>query len=229
MSTLAHDSVREGVGLGARRALSKAFVDFYEHSWRLLVMNTAVSLVGLTAAAAFAYFVPVAVALALLVGPLAAALMHAAVTLVEDEDLRLGDFAAGFRLHWRRGLALGLVAAAFAAASAASFWFYSGRGALAWPLAILVLYLAALFAVFQVALWPLAVFERERPLPRVARDAALVAARRPGAIVGLTFALLLINVAGVVAAVLPFLTMTIAYSFLAAAHFSLPRDASRED
>ena len=35
---------------------------------------------------------------------------------------------------------------------------------------------------------------------------------------------MLVNLAGVAAALIPFLTLTIAYSFLAAAHFALPRE-----
>jgi hypothetical protein len=35
-------------------------------------------------------------------------------------------------------------------------------------------------------------------------------------------------VLGLVAAVMPFLTLTIAYSFLASAHFALPRSVLRE-
>ena len=41
--------------------------------------------------------------------------------------------------------------------------------------------------------------------------------------IGLGVALLLVNVAGVAAGAMPFLTLTIAYSFLAAANFALPR------
>jgi hypothetical protein len=39
----------------------------------------------------------------------------------------------------------------------------------------------------------------------------------------LGFALLLVNAAGIAAAVMPFLTLTVAYTFLATAHFVLPR------
>jgi hypothetical protein len=46
--------------------------------------------------------------------------------------------------------------------------------------------------------------------------------RRPAATTGLGVALLAVNLVGLVAAVLPFLTMTIAYSALAAARFTLP-------
>jgi hypothetical protein len=46
--------------------------------------------------------------------------------------------------------------------------------------------------------------------------------------VGLGVALFLVNVAGLIAALIPFLTLTVAYSFLAAAHFALPRNPMRE-
>ena len=106
--------------------------------------------------------------------------------------------------------------------------FYGGQGALAWPLAILVLYVAGIVGVVQVALWPLAVVEHASSFPVLARDAVLQCARRPGASVGLAAALLLVNVLGIAAAVLPFLTMTIAYSFLAAARFFVPQPSTEE-
>jgi hypothetical protein len=40
----------------------------------------------------------------------------------------------------------------------------------------------------------------------------------------LAFLLLLVNLLGAAAAVLPLLTLTVAYSFLAAARFTLPHD-----
>jgi hypothetical protein len=106
--------------------------------------------------------------------------------------------------------------------------FYAGAGAWAWPLAVAAFYLLALFAVLQIALWPLAVAERERPLGTVARDALLALLRRPFAFVGLGLVLLLVNAVGAAAALLPLLTLTIAYSFLAAAHLALPRSPLRE-
>ena len=51
-------------------------------------------------------YVPMALVLLILAGPIAAALMHCAVTLAQTEDLRLGDAFIGLRLHWRRGLLL---------------------------------------------------------------------------------------------------------------------------
>ena len=100
---------------------------------------------------------------------------------------------------------------------------YGSSGRLAWPLAFVVAYLLALFLVFQLLLWPLAVAERERPLRRLLADAGVALVRRPGASVGLALALLLINVLGAAAAVLPLLTITVAYSFVAAARFALPQ------
>ncbi len=99
---------------------------------------------------------------------------------------------------------------------------YGSAGALTWPLAFVVAYLLALFLVFQLLLWPLAVTERERPLPRLLADAGAALLRRPAASIGLALALLLINALGAAAAVLPLLTITVAYSFVAAARFALP-------
>jgi len=79
-----------------------------------------------------------------------------------------------------------------------------------------------------LALWPLAVFEEARPFRAVVRDAALVVGRRPLGFAGLALALLFVNVIGVAAAILPFLTLTIAYSFLVSAHFALPKNPARE-
>ena len=99
--------------------------------------------------------------------------------------------------------------------------FYAGAGALAWPLAVLALYLGAIFALYQLLLWPLAVRDRARPLREVAAEAGTALARRPARRSALGLALLAVNALGIVAAVLPFLTMTIAYSALAAARFAI--------
>jgi hypothetical protein len=118
--------------------------------------------------------------------------------------------------------------AAAAVLGAIAVPFYSRAGAWAWPLAALSVYVLLVFALFQLALWPLAVFEDARPLRAVVRDAALVVGRRPWGFTGLALALLLVNAIGVVAAILPFLTLTIAYSFLVSAHFALPKNPARE-
>lgn len=208
-------------------SLRAALRDFYEQSWRLLLLNTALSAAAIAIAWAAQYTL-LALALVVVLGPLAAALMHCAVTLVREDELRLRDALVGVGLHWRRGLVLGLIGIAAAGLTVTAMRFYADAGTLAWPFAVLVLYLALLFAVYQLPLWPLAVFERDRPLRRVLRDAAIALVRRPAASVGLSVALLLVNLAGIAAAVIPFLTLTIAYSFLAAAHFALPRELAPE-
>jgi hypothetical protein len=208
-------------------SLRAALRDFYDQSWRLLVLNTALSTAAIAIAWA-ALYTPLALALVIVLGPLAAALMHCAVTLVREDDLRLRDAVVGVGLHWRRGLALGLLGIVAAGLTVTAISFYASAGTLAWPLAMLVLYLALLFAVYQLPLWPLAVFERDRPFKRVLADAAIALIRRPAASVGLAVTLMLVNLAGIAAAVIPFLTLTIAYSFLAAAHFALPRELAPE-
>ena len=69
----------------------------------------------------------------------------------------------------------------------------------------------------------------ERPLRHALRDAGVALLRRPVATTGLGVALLLVNLLGLALGVLPFLTITIAYSALAAARFVLrPRDEEEE-
>lgn len=206
------------VGAALRRALR----DTYEQSWRLVLLNTALSAVVL-GVLLLASYSPVALVLGVLVGPLVAALMHCAVCLVRDQELRLASAVEGVRLHWRRGLELGALAGVVVLAGIVAVHAYGSSGALTWPLAFVVAYLLALFLVFQLLLWPLAVVERDRPLRRLLADAGVALVRRPGASVGLALALLLINALGAAAAVLPLLTITVAYSFVAAARFALPQ------
>jgi hypothetical protein len=210
-----------------RRALGAAAADLYHQSWRLVVLNAmlGVFLVGvvLTSLA-----IRPAILLVVLLGPAVAAVMHCTVTLAQTEELRLTEAVVGLRRHWRRGLALGVLVAAAAILGAIAVPFYSTAGAWAWPLAALSVYVLLVFALFQLALWPLAVFEEARPFRAVVRDAALVVGRRPLGFAGLALALLFVNVIGVAAAILPFLTLTIAYSFLVSAHFALPKNPARE-
>jgi hypothetical protein len=203
-------------------SLRSAIRDFYGQSWRLLLLNSALSAFVLAVIGTGLWFPPLLVLL-VLVGPLAAALMHCAVTVARTDELRLGDAPAGVRLHWRRGFVLGLLVLAGAAAAAFAVPFYAKLGGLGWVLALVALYLAALFGIFQLMLWPLAVFELDRPLTAVARDALAAFLRRPAAGSALALALLVINVIGLAAGLIPFLTLTVAYSFLAAARFALPR------
>jgi hypothetical protein len=213
--------------LSVGRALRKAVRGFYEHSFRLVLLNTTLSLVTV-AILVLATYSTAALVLLLLLGPLAAALMHCAVAIVQDDDLQLRDAVEGLRLHWRRGLALATLAAGFVVLTVITVEFYAGRGVVAWPLAVLTLYLAGLALILQLSLWPLAIVERGRPLRTVLRDAALTLLRRPLAFTGMAVALLVVNLVGLAAAILPFLTMTIAYSFLAAAYFTLPPNPVQE-
>jgi hypothetical protein len=213
--------------LSLGRALGVAAADLYHQAWRLVILNTLLAL-GLVLVAVASIAVRPALLLAILAGPAIAALMHCAVTLAQTEDLRLGEALTGLRRHWRRGLVLGILLAVAIGIGALAVPFYARVGTWAWPLAAVCVYLLLMFGVFQLALWPLAVFEPGRPLGAVARDAAFVVARRPLGFVGLAVALLLVNVIGVAAAILPFLTLTIAYSFLASAHFALPKNPARE-
>jgi hypothetical protein len=207
--------------MSVRAALRQALRDLYDQSWRLVILNSALSaaVLGVLVLGSYA---PVALVLGIGVGPLIAALMHCAVSLVRDEELRLATAAEGVRLHWLRGLELAALTGVVVLAGVVAVRSYGSSGTLAWPLAFVVAYLLALFLVFQLLLWPLAVAERDRPLRRLLADAGTALVRRPRASVGLALALLLINAIGAAAAVLPLLTVTVAYSFVAAARFALP-------
>lgn len=212
----------------ARRALRRAAADFYRQSWRLALLNAVLATTMLAVAAA-AIAVPVAAVLAILVGPIAAGVMYCAVTLIETEQLRLADAVVGIRRCWRRGAALAAIVGAAALAGSVAVRAYADAGTWAWPFAALVLYLLAIFGVLQLWLWPLAVADRERSLASVFVDAVCAMVRRPLASLGLAAVLTAVNVGGFVAAVLPLLTLTVAFSFLAAAHLALPELQRRNE
>jgi hypothetical protein len=205
-----------GVGTVLRRSAR----DFYEESWRLVILNSALS-VYVLAVLGLAVYIPPALLLLLGAGPLAAGLVSAAVIIVETGSLTVGEVTGSLRRTWRRGLALGALTGFVAGATFTALRFYGAASTFAWPLAVLVLYVTGIFAVYQLLLWPLAIRDSARPLREVAADAAVALLRRPLAAVGLALALLVVNLVGLAAAVLPFLTMTIAYSALAAARFAV--------
>jgi hypothetical protein len=205
---------------GVWEALRRAVRDFYEESWRLVILNSTLSAYVL-AVLAVAVYAPAALVLLLGAGPLAAALVRAAVVVVETGSLTYAEVFEGLRRLWARGVALALLLAVGVIATIVALRFYANAGALAWPLAVLVLYLGGIFALYQLVLWPIALRDDAPSLRAVAAEAAAVLVRRPAAVTGLGLALLAVNVLGIVAAVLPFLTMTIAYSALAAARFAL--------
>lgn len=202
-------------------ALRLAARDFYGNSWRLLPLNALLGAL-LVAAGIATWAVHAALPLVVLAGPVAAALVHCAVTVARTGNLELADAANGLRAHWRRGLVLAAFGTAFAVLAGVAIRFYSGS-TVAWPLAFVALYLALLLGLFQALVWTFAVAEPGRPLRAAAGAAADAIARRPGAAAGLAVALTAVNALGIAAAVMPFLTLTVAYSFVAVAHFALPQ------
>ena len=155
-------------------SLRGALRDFYEHSWRLVVLNVVLSFCVLAILAAASFWAP-ALLLLLLLGPLAAAMMHCAVSLVREGELSLHDAAAGLVLHWRRGLVLAALSGVVVLAGLIGVRAYGGTSTFTWPLAFVLAYLLALFCVYQLVLWPLAVAEHEVPLRQVLGDALRIA------------------------------------------------------
>jgi len=206
-------------------ALRLALRDFYENSWRLMLVNSALGAVLVVCVLA-ALATPAAIVLLVAVGPVVAALVHCCVTLARTGYLALTDALEGLRLHWRRGLVLGALAFAIAGVGFVAVRTY-GSSPL-WPLALVTLYALLVLVVYALVLWTLAIARAERALRVTAHEAAALVASRPGATLVLGFALLLVNVAGIAAAVMPFLTLTVSYTFLATAHFVLPPSTLQE-
>ena len=204
-------------------ALRFALRDFFHNSWRLVPVNAAFGAV-LVATGIAAYAVHALLVLAVVAGPVAAALVHCSVLLVRTENITFADAREGVRLHRRRGLQLGAAGLALVVLGAFAVRFYTRIG-FGWPLAFLTLYLLLGLGMYLAMVATVAIADPERPLRLAARDAATVGARRPGATLLLGLALLLVNAAGVAAAVMPFLTLTVAYSFVAVAHFTLPKES----
>jgi hypothetical protein len=207
----------------ARSSLRLAVGDLFRNSWRLVPVNAVLGAVLVfTAYAAIA--VHALLVLAVLAGPVAFALAHCSVTLVKTGNLVLADAWEGLRLHWRRGLALGAAGVFLVLVAAFAVRFYT-RSTLGLPLAFLTVYLVVLLGIYGAVLTTVAVARPNEPLPLIARRAASVGAQRPGATLLLGLALLLVNLGGIAAGVMPFLTITVAYSFLAVAHFVVPPEA----
>jgi len=207
----------------ARTALGLAFGDLFRNSWRLVPVNAALgALLVFSVFAAVA--VPALLVLAVLAGPVAAALAHCSVTLVRTGNLELADAWEGLRLHWRPGLALGAAGVALGVLAVLAIRFYA-RSSAGWPFAFLTLYVVILLCLYAAVLMTIAVARPGEPLRLSTREAATVVAQRPGATLLLGLTLLLVNAAGLAAALMPFLTVTVAYSFVAVAHFVLSAEA----
>jgi hypothetical protein len=209
----------------AGSALRAAAVDFYHQSWRLAVFNAVLSAAALAVLYLALFVHSLFILLIVTLGPLAAALMHCAVLLAQHDELRFRDGLKGLRLYWRRGAVLATFVLIVVWLGVLAFRFY-GRDQ--WLFSVLAGDVLAVFAVVQLLAWPRAVHQPDRPLRRVFGDALGDFLVRPLGTFAFALALLIVNALGIVAAVMPFLTLTIAYSFLAAAHFALPRNPLRE-
>jgi hypothetical protein len=207
-------------------AMGEALRDLYANSWRFVPANAALGLV-LVAVALLGLAVPLALGAVVLTGPLVAGLVHMAVKLVRTGNVYLRDSLDGTRLHWRRSVGLTAGAAAGVLLCAVALRFYL-RLAYGWPLVFLTLYLTALAGLYLVLWWTLAVAEPAEPLREAAHAAARLVAARPGQTLGLGLGLLVVNLVGLAAGLMPFLTLTVAYSCLAVARFALPRPALEE-
>ena len=221
MTVHALEAVRPA-GLPAGAALRAAGRDLYAQSWRFFLLNAVLSACLLPLAVAGFWAPPAWLLLFLAGGPLATALAHCAVVTARTGELHLGEALTGLRLHWRRGLVLGAFFAGLTAAGAYAVSFYGGRGVLV--LAVLAVYLLLALLVFELVLWPLAVADWDRPLGLMLEDALRTLLARPLQALVLTLALVLVNLAGVALAIVPFLTLTIAYSCHAAVRFALPAE-----
>jgi len=209
--------------MSVRAALRTALSELYQFSWRLLVVNTALSVIlvaGVLALPTLPLGLLVGSAVA---GPVAAGLVHCVVMLVRGDDIRLADAAEGIRLHWRRGLALGALFGAGLMFGLVAVSFYASASHRIWPLAIVALYALGFFCLLVLTAWPLAIADPTRGVGPALRLAGLELLRRPGRALGFGAAILVINVLGAVT-IVPLLTLTIAYTFLAAAHVVLPKN-----
>jgi hypothetical protein len=209
-------------------ALRAAAVETYRCSWRLLVVNTAVT--GLFVAVVIVISsIPLASLLApLLAGPIVASLVHCTITLIREEEFSLGDALEGLRLYWRRGLVLGGLFGLGLFFGVLAVAFYGSAEHRVLPLAFVAVYALALFCLLMLVAWPLALADPEAPVSTVLRAALRLLVQRPRRFLTLGAVLLFVNMLGAVT-VLPLLTLTIAYSFLVAAHLVLPRPATTEE
>ena len=202
-------------------ALRSALGDTYRSSWRLLVVNSAVSAVICAVVLVVSAFPLVLLVAPVLAGPVAAALVYCVVMLIHDGSFEFSDALNGLRRFWRQGFALGAMFGAALLLGALAVSFYSSEGHRALPLAVLSAYVVAIVCLILLVAWPLAIGEPERGLGDALRRAWLLALHAPLRLFMLGSVLLVVNVAGAVT-VLPLLTLTIAYSFLATARVVLP-------
>jgi hypothetical protein len=208
--------------MSVRTALKKALSETYHCSLRLLVLNSVLSAIVVVVVLVVPTL-PLALLLApVAAGPVAAGLVHCVVMLVRGDDIRIADAVEGTRAHWRRGLALGALFGVGLMLGVIATTFYASEPHRVWPLAVLAAYGLAFFCLLVLAAWPLAISDPQAGVGAALRSAGLALLRRPGRALALGLAVLVVNILGAVT-VVPLLTLTIAYTFLAAAHVVLPQ------
>lgn len=210
-----------------RAALRSALVDTYHFSWRLLLVNTALS-AAIALVVIFVSAFPLVLLVAPLVaGPIAAALVYCVVTLIQEEEFHLADARVGLRRHWRKGFALGGITGLVLLLGVLGVSFYASAEHRVLPLAALAAYVVGIAFLIVVVAWLLAIAEPEDTVGAALRSAFLLALRSPGRLLMLGSVLFLVNLLGAVT-VLPLLTLTVAYSFLAMARVVLPPEPTPE-
>jgi hypothetical protein len=206
-----------------RRALS----DLYGSSWRLIVVNSAVSAV-LVAVVLIVSTVPLSVLIApIIAGPVVAGLVHCTVKLIREGEFVLGDAAEGVRRHWRRGLQFGVLCGAAIMLGTLAVAFYASERHRVLPLAVLAVYLVGLFLLVLLLAMPVAIGRPETGVTEAMVGAFMLFLRAPLRCLLLGVALLVVNLLGALT-VLPLLTLTLAYSFLVAGRAVLPRMVEEE-
>jgi hypothetical protein len=204
-----------------RSALRAALVDTYQFSWRLFVLNTTLS-AGIVLIVVLVSAFPLVLFVAPLVtGPLAAALVHSVITLVREQELHLSDAVAGARRFWRRGLVLGGISGLVLLLGVLAVTFYGSERHRVLPAAVLAVYAVAIAFLVLLVAWLFAIADPEDSVADAIRRASSLMLRSPTRMLVFGAALLLVNLAGAVT-VVPILTLTIAYSFLATARLVLP-------
>jgi hypothetical protein len=204
-----------------RSALRTALVDTYQFSWRLFVLNTALS-TGIVLIVVLVSAFPLVLFVAPLVtGPLAAALVYSVITLIREQELHLSDAVAGARRFWKRGLVLGGISGLVLLFGVLAVTFYGSARHRVLPLAVLAVYVVAIALLVLLVAWLFAIADPEDSVADALRRSTSLMLRSPARMLVFGAALLLVNLAGAVT-VIPILTLTIAYSFLATARLVLP-------
>jgi hypothetical protein len=204
-----------------RSALRAALVDTYQFSWRLFVLNTTLS-AGIVLIVVLVSAFPLVLFVAPLVtGPLAAGLVHSVITLIREQELHLSDAVAGARRFWRRGLVLGGISGFVLLLGVLAVTFYGSERHRVLPVAVLAVYVVAIAFLVLLVAWLFAIADPEDSVADALRQASSLMLRSPTRMLVFGAALFLVNLAGAVT-VVPILTLTIAYSFLATARLVLP-------